>query len=102
MIHRRSPDTDPTPLILRTCEKNSGIHRSWIHGEESEVRGILGEEYKVRGKRGKGKPKRGGKVEKEGYGNGVRKFRNRLIMFSRCPEELALLMYLRGSLGQQT
>jgi len=91
MIHPHSPDTDPTPLILRTCEKNSGIHRSWIHGEESEVRGILGEECEVRGilgdecevrgKRGKGKPKRGGKVGKEGYGNGVREFRNRLIMF---------------------
>jgi len=62
MIHRRSPDTDPTPLVLRTCEKNSGIHRSCIHGEESEVRGILGEECEVRGKRGKSKPKRGSKA----------------------------------------
>jgi len=54
MIHRRSPDTDPTPLVLRTWEKNSGIHHSCIHGEECEVRGILGEECEVRGKRGKG------------------------------------------------
>jgi len=89
MIHRRSPDTDPTPLVLRTCEKNLGIHRSCIHGEESEVRGILGEECEVRGKRGKGKPKLGSKAgrqsgeakEKERYGNGVRKFGNHLIMF---------------------
>jgi len=55
MIHRRSPDTDPTPLVLRTCEKNLGIHRSCILGEECEVRG----------KRGKGKPKRGSKAGRQ-------------------------------------
>jgi len=74
MIHQRSPDIDPIPLVLRTCEKNSGIHRSWILGEESEVRGILGEECEVRGKRGKGKPKRGSKVRKQ---SGEAKWRKR-------------------------
>ena len=48
-----------------------------------------------RGKRGKSEPGRASKSEKKGYDNGVRKFRYRLNMFWRCPEELALFSILK-------
>jgi len=58
----------------------------------------LGEACKVRAE---GTPKRGSKGRDEGYGNGMRKCGNGVIIPKRLPEELALISVFKGFLWPQ-